>query len=74
MKHSNHTPNSKEAELACLVRRKEIASILGAAIVRKRLRDVRNGLKKNGNSERSLEVSFGQSVHRLEPEHEGERH
>ena len=51
-----------------------IAEILATAIVRRRMRDVRKLLKKNGVSERGLEVSFGQSVHRLEPEHEGERH
>ncbi len=52
---------------------KEIASLLASAIVRKRLRDVRNRLKKNGKTEKVLEVSFGQSVHPVEPEHEGER-
>ena len=44
-----------------------IASILASAIVRKRLRDVRNILKKNGNLEIDLEVSFGQSLHPVEP-------
>lgn len=52
---------------------KTIASILASAIVRKRLRDVRNSLKKNGKTEISLAVSFGKSVHPVEPEHEGER-
>ena len=51
-----------------------VSEILATAIVRKRLRDVRNMLKKNVKTEIGLEVSFGQSVHRLEPEHEGERH
>ncbi len=46
----------------------EIASILASAIVRKRLRDVRNSLKKNKKSEKSLEVSVGQSVHPVEPQ------
>jgi hypothetical protein len=31
-------------------------------------------LKKNGKTEKGLEVSFGQSLHLVEPEHEGERH
>ncbi len=47
---------------------KEIAAILASAIVRKRLRDVRNRLKKNGKSENGLEVSSGKSVHPVEPE------
>ncbi|HPQ70093.1 MAG TPA: hypothetical protein PKW95_13270 [bacterium] len=53
---------------------KEIAGILATAIVRKRLRDVRNILKKNGKTEIGLEVSFGESLYPVEPEHEGERH
>ena len=52
---------------------KAIASILATAIVRKRLRDVRNSLKKNGKTEIGLEVLSGKSVHQIEPEHKGER-
>ncbi len=51
----------------------QVADILATGVLRLHLRDVRNSLKKNGISERGLEVLFGQSVHRLEPEHEGER-
>jgi len=51
----------------------QVADILATGILRLHLRDGRNSLKKNGISERGLEVLFGQSVHRLEPEHEGER-
>ena len=56
MKHPDHTVNLKVAERAALARRTEIASILAAAIVRRRQRDVRNHLKKNGKTEKVLEV------------------
>jgi len=45
-----------------------VAEILASAIVRRRLRDVHNSLKKNRKSEKGLEVSFGQSVHPVEPQ------
>jgi len=45
-----------------------IASILASGIVRKRLRNVRNYLKKNGNTEIDLEVSPGQSLYPVEPQ------
>ena len=43
-----------------------VAEILAAGILRLRLRDVRNRLKKKGNRDNSLEVSLDKSVHRLE--------
>lgn len=52
----------------------QVADILATGVMRLHLRDVRNILKKNRKTEISLEVSFGQSVHPVEPEHEGERH
>ena len=51
-----------------------VADILATGVMRLHLRNVRNSLKKNGKTEISLAVSFGKSVHPVEPEHEGERH
>ena len=50
-----------------------VAEILASAIVRKRMRDVRNQLKKNKNPENGLEVSSPKSLDPLEPKQRGER-
>ena len=51
----------------------EVADILATGILRRHLRHVRNQLKKNRNSEKSLEVSTPKSLHRLEPKHGEEK-
>jgi len=44
-----------------------VAEILATGIVRKRLRDAYKYMKKNVKTEIGLEVSFGQSLHPVEP-------